>query len=887
MKTLVRISLILLMGVANLTVWGQSELNTIPGSLITCYSKTATPSEYKEFKLPTSYKVVEELRQNPNLRTSADRSEIILQFDVSIPQKAKDAFRRAADVWQKYLISNVPIRVFVIWEILTDANGSTRTILGAAGPTTYRRDFDGAERANTWYAVSLAEKLNRQNFNGTEPDIVARFNAGFNWYLEATGLPGNRQEDLMSTVLHEIGHGLGFISSASIGTNTSNQQVGLIGGRGFGGTPIIFDYFIEDKEGKRILDRGAYRTQTTDLYRLYTSGDVYFNSPALKRFNQGERAKLYAPAEYAPSSSISHLDEVLYPAQTPNALMTPFGSSTELTQELGPIVSGMYLDLGYRNGAILHERIKDTENLSSPVKFTAKLVSDTTFSEGSLRLLYSTTGNIKDSVVAKLTKNTQGEFEFLLPADSKERTISYFYNAADARSKLSTPAEAPTVKTHTFKIGKDLSKPTASYAQEQTTITNLVKDLAVNDVTAYDNFGIDSVIVEWQTDGRAKTPIGLKRVGTINTIDNKFGNGFNGAINFATNDLTGVKELRYRILVRDKAQNKNTAILPDSVNYYKVNVLQINPTPLTRYATDFNSSTVANDFVISGDFFINTAQGFASPAVNSKHLYDNGKIDRGDGGNLFSDHILLLNRPVTLRADSSRITFDEVCLVEPAEDGADYFESDSTVNSEFYDYIVVEGSKDGGRTWIPFAPGWNARDKNEWKSVIDRSIKGSGNNAYADGVGTPELFRKREVNLLGNPQFKAGQQVLIRFRMHVDTYFYAWGWTMDNLFIQTAPAKVEVITSSEPLSETNSMKVSPDPSTGEFVVEARFSKAEPKVIVKIHSMNGMEVFEKGYQNSGDTFKTTINTESKVAAGTYVVKVEAGDNVLTRKIRILK
>lgn len=133
------------------------------------------------------------------------------------------AFQFAADVWGALLPSNVEIRITASFDPLTCT--TTTATLGSAGPRTYNADFANAPVAATWYPAALANKLAGTDLNPGSPntsadDIRAQFNVsiggatclpGSNWYL---GLDGNSGTDinLVVVLLHEFGHGLGFIS---------------------------------------------------------------------------------------------------------------------------------------------------------------------------------------------------------------------------------------------------------------------------------------------------------------------------------------------------------------------------------------------------------------------------------------------------------------------------------------------------------------------------------------------------------------------------------------------------------------------------------------------------------------------------------------------------
>ncbi len=56
------------------------------------------------------------------------------------------------------------------------------------------------------------------------------------------------------------------------------------------------------------------------------------------------------------------------------------------------------------------------------------------------------------------------------------------------------------------------------------------------------------------------------------------------------------------------------------------------------------------------------------------------------------------------------LRFDEIAYVENGESGTSFRDAD------FYDYVVVEGSTDGGNTWHEFADGYDCRNYEEWEN---------------------------------------------------------------------------------------------------------------------------------------------------------------------------
>ena len=119
------------------------------------------------------------------------------------------AFQHAADKWGDTLDSNVVITVQAAFNPL-GAN-----VLGSAGSRFIVSDFPGvglhpgAEFPNTFYGGALADKRAGEELVPGENDINAQFSSDFNFYL---GLDNNHgaQVDLVTVVLHELGHGLNF-----------------------------------------------------------------------------------------------------------------------------------------------------------------------------------------------------------------------------------------------------------------------------------------------------------------------------------------------------------------------------------------------------------------------------------------------------------------------------------------------------------------------------------------------------------------------------------------------------------------------------------------------------------------------------------------------------
>jgi hypothetical protein len=259
-----------------------------------------------------------------------DRAVIINVTYTGFNASEQIAFAYAVDIWAANLTSGVPIHI--------DANmvslgGST---LGFAGPVTLRRNFSGAPQTNTWYPIALANQLAGVDLAAGQDDVACTFNTDFNWYLGTDGNTPGGQYDFVSVVLHELGHGLGFIGSGNVS--------GGVGTYGSSGSPYIYDRFTEEGNGTDIL---SYASGTNALGTALTSNSVYWNGAFALTANSGTRPRLYAPSSWNGGSSYSHLNESTYPSGNANSLMTPFLGSAEAIHSPGPITYAMFEDMAW------------------------------------------------------------------------------------------------------------------------------------------------------------------------------------------------------------------------------------------------------------------------------------------------------------------------------------------------------------------------------------------------------------------------------------------------------------------------------------------------------------------------------------------------------------
>ncbi len=254
------------------------------------------------------------------------------------PGNAQAAFQRAVDIWSLLLTGPRTIEIDACWLPFPPGQAG---FLGFGNTTIYYRDFDGAPLANTWYPVALANQLADDDLNGGNAEMILQFNsnaAGQNWYFGLNGTPAADEFDMVSVVLHEIGHGLGFLPNFSWDDGAAPNECGGVAGTGcYGSPPRIYDRFIQDGGGTALLN---YANNSFALGNQLITDDNFWSGAS------GGAAQLNSPNPWVGASSLSHLDEATY-NNTNHALMTPNIALGEVAHHPGTIMLGMLRDLGW------------------------------------------------------------------------------------------------------------------------------------------------------------------------------------------------------------------------------------------------------------------------------------------------------------------------------------------------------------------------------------------------------------------------------------------------------------------------------------------------------------------------------------------------------------
>lgn len=815
---------------------------------------------------------------------STTNANIIVDYNDFTPQ-AQAAFQRAIDIWSNILKSNVTIRVQAFYQPLGPS------VLGSATAADYNRNFPGAIKANTWYPIALAEKIAGRDLNSVrEYDITCRFSNEVQWYFGRL-TPAVGQFDFESVVLHELCHGLGFIGSMT--ENSTNSTASY----GFGtNTPFIFDTFAETRAELRLTDTTSFKNNTRELRSELLSNDLFFGSRIATLANNNSRPKLFAPNQWNAGSSFSHLDDNTYAAGNENSLMTSSAGLREKNLDPGPITRNMFIDMGWRRTAIVHDALKDRAS-TDDIVVSAEILSDTTLIPNSAVLVYSLSGlAFTDSVVVPLTNVGGSKYEATIKTNGAKTEIAYYFRARDNASRTATspPTAANGLQfLNLFSIGEvDTFGPTIEYAAPS--IIQAGNGFPII-ATIDDNFqeGIESVVVNYSKNGVPQAPFELTLFDkAVNNPD--FSQGFNDKFTYIKENAFGTlannDRISYQITATDKAGNRT--ILPTTHEGTDINSTNV-PTnyelvatsitnSVSEYFNDFNATTT--DFALVG-FDINTPPNFNDSNLNTKGGYSNGKglthpNPDFQGATLVpfdNNQIAVLRSPIILDSDKANatISFNEVVLVEPGEPGSEFGDQD------FWDYVVVEGSLDG-QNWFPFADGYDSRDNSGWLNRFNSTLT-DGSAPISNGAGEQALYRSRVINIYDG-QFKdvpAGTSIIVRFRLFSDQWVRGWGWAIDDLRLQIPAPKP---LANEPIVYKE-LSVSPNPST-DFVNLAYTFTRPQQVSVEVFNINGGKLLSEKLKTEGNEFRYAIDVRN-YNTGSYVVKVSGQEGFKAKKFVVAK
>jgi len=320
-------------------------------------------------------------------------------FIGDFPPEAIAAWDKVNAALLRHITLVVDVEVNVEWKAIE--NG----YIGMGGSLGSQMDFPNAAFPGTWYPISLANQIAGTRL-APGPDVGVDMNSDGPW--DYSGNPPqalkNGVNDYVTTLMHEILHGMGFSGTAAWadGIGTLGDSDGIVdldrktrveqkfahlstAEAARRGSPFlcvlapvsdqfetpekpltftrpaakatnvstttatglaVWDHFIVDGAGNLLTNEEVYPNGSEDLGKALTGNDLYWNGSAGLTANSGKPVKIYAPKEWVGPSSYSHLDDATYDGG-PDSILTSAGEKMP-NIELGPRVVGMLGDMGWQ-----------------------------------------------------------------------------------------------------------------------------------------------------------------------------------------------------------------------------------------------------------------------------------------------------------------------------------------------------------------------------------------------------------------------------------------------------------------------------------------------------------------------------------------------------------
>ena len=317
----------------------------------------------------------------------------------------------AALVWGEVLDTAVDIVVSASFDPLTCTPATpmepARATLGSAGPAA-AYGLNVPNDPTTVYPVALANKLVGSDIDPSKQDITTRLNSaidedclgnGSRFYYGLDNAQPAGTINLFMTMLHELGHGLGFISF-------TDKETGAFAG----GIQDIWARFLYDQTQDRTWD------EMTDAQRLSSTtnnNNVFWDGPNVRiasaflgsngRDAATGRVQMYTPSTLEPGSSVSHFSTNASPNLLMEPILTPgLPTTLDITRQL-------MRDIGW---------YRDDDNDGAPATITNVTPSGGQYQSGSqLSVTWTNSSGFSRNVTIELSIDGGTTFPYTLAED--------------------------------------------------------------------------------------------------------------------------------------------------------------------------------------------------------------------------------------------------------------------------------------------------------------------------------------------------------------------------------------------------------------------------------------------------------------------------------------
>lgn len=281
---------------------------------------------------------------------------VTLKFGRGVPRSVRNAAWKAMDLWFDKLKITVSFTLAVYWEEMEEDQSDTLAFA--------KGHWDEDEKEGSWSCSpridwgcrpdTLANQQAGRRLIGEydpDPDYEIHINKEINWYLGVDGNPDRYEFDLVTTLLHELGHAMGFASGFSVNHEEKTGRAAWDTSQ----YSMYYDHFVWSRDQGDLLD---LRSPSNDIYDAVTSNRLFWGHRNIKNWHEepllsiernGGSVMLWATSATTalPGSLVSHLDADAFPPSHQDGLMSPYGDRGRSNHRIGPVTLGMLYDLGW------------------------------------------------------------------------------------------------------------------------------------------------------------------------------------------------------------------------------------------------------------------------------------------------------------------------------------------------------------------------------------------------------------------------------------------------------------------------------------------------------------------------------------------------------------
>ena len=287
-----------------------------------------------------------------------DSSETVTLKFQGVPRAARDAIWHAMDIWYEALEITVPFTLTFYWEEFQEQDGDIKPLGFARGhwDEEEKEGSFGCYEFLDWGCLpkTLGNQLAEFRLNGEndpDPEYEIHLNEDANFHTGLNGRPGRYEYDLVTLVLHELGHAFGFSSSFIPDHDTKTGKSVFTDPK----YTMYYDHFAWSRDEGDLVD---LLSPSRDIYDALTGNRLFWGRSQMENLHEEpllsmERNRgpvmLWAISTTTsrPGQVVSHLDEYEFSDSHQDSLMSPFISPGRAKHRLGPVTLGMLYDLGW------------------------------------------------------------------------------------------------------------------------------------------------------------------------------------------------------------------------------------------------------------------------------------------------------------------------------------------------------------------------------------------------------------------------------------------------------------------------------------------------------------------------------------------------------------